>query len=131
VKYKVVGLPAGPAGKGTLAFTQCWGIAAKSKNQAQAQAFVEQLLAKDTQLTMASALGVMPSLKSAQAEYATQAPEDKAFVDGLEYAQGPVTAVGMDPVMKDFDTKLQGLPDADPKAILESLQKNGTAVLGG
>lgn len=131
VKYKVVELPAGPAGKGTLAFTQCWGIAAKSKNQAQAQAFVEQLLAKDTQLKMASALGVMPSLKSAQAEYATQAPEDKAFVDGLEYAQGPVTAVGMDPVMKDFDTKLQGLPDADPKAILESLQKNGTAVLGG
>ena len=31
VKYTVHPLPAGPAGQGTLSFTQCWGIAAKSK----------------------------------------------------------------------------------------------------
>lgn len=131
VKYKAVELPAGPKGKGTLAFTQCWGIAAKSKYQEQAQQFVETLLSKDNQLKMAATLGVMPSIKSAQAAYAAQAPEDKAFVAGLAYAQGPVSAVGMDPVLKDFDTKLQGLPAADPKKILASLQKNGSAVLGG
>lgn len=130
IDYQVAELPAGPAGKGTLAFTQCWGIAAKSQYQEQAQALVESLMTKETQLTMASALGVMPSLQSAQADYEAQAPEDKAFVAGLQYAQGPVTAVGMEPVLKDFDTKLQGLPKADPQTILESLQKNGTSALG-
>ena len=33
VKYTVAELPAGPTGKGTLPFTNCWGIAAKSKYQ--------------------------------------------------------------------------------------------------
>ena len=36
LKYKTVELPAGPGGKGTLLFTQCWGIAADSDAQAQA-----------------------------------------------------------------------------------------------
>jgi multiple sugar transport system substrate-binding protein len=31
IKYTVKELPAGPKGKGTLSFTQCWGIAAKSR----------------------------------------------------------------------------------------------------
>ena len=131
IKYQVAELPAGPAGKATLAFTQCWGIAAKSQYQEQAQQLVENLLNRDNQLKLAAQLGVMPSLQSLQADYATQAPEDQAFIAGLTYAQGPISAVGMDPVLKDFDTKLQGLPKADPKQILATLQKNGQAVLGG
>ena len=41
--YKVVELPAGPKGKATLSFTNCWGIAAKSKNQSAAVDFVKFL----------------------------------------------------------------------------------------
>lgn len=131
VKYLVAELPAGPAGKGTLAFTQCWGVAAKSQYQTQAQEFVASLMTPENQLKSAKAYGVMPSLSTARDGYASEVPEDAAFLAGLEYAQGPVTAPGMKPVLDDFDTKLQGLPGADPKAILESLQKNGQAVLGG
>ena len=36
VDYTVVELPEGPAGKGTLQFTQCWGIAAQSDAKAAA-----------------------------------------------------------------------------------------------
>ena len=43
VKYKTVELPAGPKGKGTLPFTQCWGVAADSKAQAQAVDLVKSL----------------------------------------------------------------------------------------
>ena len=43
VKYKVVELPAGPAGKGTLQFTNCWGMAADSPNQKAALDLVEYL----------------------------------------------------------------------------------------
>lgn len=131
IKYKVVELPQGPKGKATLAFTQCWGIAAKSKYQQQAQNFIESLLTPESQLKMGKAFGVMPSLSTARDAYAAEFPDDKAFAAGLDYAQGPVTADGMTPVLADFDTKLQGMPKTDPKTILASLQKNGTAALGG
>ncbi|MBA3528942.1 MAG: extracellular solute-binding protein [Propionibacteriaceae bacterium] len=131
VKYMVAELPKGPKAKATLAFTQCWGIAAKSKYQEQALNFIESLMTPETQLKMAKGFGVMPSLTTAKDAYAKEFPKDAAFLAGLEYAQGPVTAAGMKPVLDDFDTKLQGLPGADPKTILASLQKNGSSVLGG
>ena len=130
VKYKTVPLPAGPAGKGTLAFTQCWGIAAKSKHKAAALDFVKAMTAKDNQLTFAQAIGVMPSLQSAQADYIAKSPQDKAFIDGAAYAQAPVNVAKIDQVLADFDTGLQGLPKADPEQILKRLQKNAQAVVG-
>jgi multiple sugar transport system substrate-binding protein len=130
VKYKTVPLPAGPAGKGTLAFTQCWGIAAKSKHKAAALDFVKAMTSKDNQLTFAQAIGVMPSLQSAEADYIAKSPQDKAFIDGAEYAQAPVNVAKIDQVLADFDTGLQGLPKADPEQILKRLQKNAQAVVG-
>ncbi|WP_328345212.1 extracellular solute-binding protein [Streptomyces violaceus] len=130
VKYKTVPLPAGPAGKGTLAFTQCWGIAAKSKNKAAALDFVKAMTTKDNQLTFAQAIGVMPSLQSAEADYIAKSPQDKAFIDVAAYAQAPVNVAKIDQVLADFDTGLQGLPKADPKQILKRLQKNAQAVVG-
>jgi multiple sugar transport system substrate-binding protein len=130
VKYTVVQLPAGPKGKGTLSFTQCWGIAAKSAHQAQAVDLVKSLTTKDAQLAAAKAFGVMPSRQSAQADYVAQFPDDKAFIEGAQYAQGPVNAPKMTPVLTDFDTALQALPNADPAAILKRLQTNASAALG-
>ncbi|WP_371580464.1 extracellular solute-binding protein [Streptomyces sp. NBC_01314] len=130
VKYKAVPLPAGPAGEGTLAFTQCWGIAAKSKNKAAALDFVKAMTAKDSQMTFAETLGVMPSRQSVQADYVAQFPQDKAYIDGAAYAQAPVNVPKIDQVLIDFDTALQGLPKADPKDILARLQKNAQAVVG-
>jgi multiple sugar transport system substrate-binding protein len=131
VKYTTIPLPAGPTGKkGTLAFTQCWGIAAKSKHKAAALDFVKAMTAKDNQLTAAKAIGVMPSRQSAQADYVAQFPQDKAFIDGAAYAQAPVNIAKIDQVLADFDTGLQSLPDGDPKQILARLQKNAQAVVG-
>jgi multiple sugar transport system substrate-binding protein len=131
VKYKTVPLPAGPTGKkGTLAFTQCWGIAAKSRHKAAAVDFVKAMTAKDNQLAFAKAIGVMPSRQSAQADYVAQFPQDKAFIDGAAYAQAPVNVAKIDQVLADFDTGLQSLPAADPEQILERLQKNAQAVVG-
>ncbi|WP_405471065.1 extracellular solute-binding protein [Streptomyces canus] len=131
VKYRTVPLPTGPTGKkGTLAFTQCWGIAAKSKHKAAALDFVKAMTSKDAELSFAKALGVMPSRQSAEAEYIDQFPQDKAFIDGAAYAQAPVNIAKIDQVLLDFDTGLQSLPDADPKQILARLQKNAQAVVG-
>jgi len=129
LKWKAVELPAGPAGKGTLSFTQCYGVASASKNQAAAIDLVNYLSTDEPALALAKGLGVMPALKSAADGYKQAFPDESAFLAGAEYAQGPVTVAGMDPVLKDFDSQLGSLPGADPKALLDRLQKNGEAVL--
>jgi len=130
VKYKVVELPAGPKGKGTLSFTNCWGIAAKSKFKEQAIKFVEAMTTVDQQMAFAKGFGVMPSLKTAKDRYTQEFPADAPFVTGADYAHGPVNAPKMDSVLADLDTQLQQLATADPKAILQRTQKNITSALG-
>ncbi|MEV0809474.1 extracellular solute-binding protein [Micromonospora sp. NPDC050200] len=131
VKYKVVELPAGPKGKGTLSFTQCWGVAAKSKYKDQAIKFVEAMTAGDQQMAFATAFGVMPSRQSVRDQYTGAFPADKPFIDGAAYAQGPVNAPKMDSVLNDLESGLQGLGNGDPKTILGNFDKNAKAALGG
>ncbi|MFD7449252.1 extracellular solute-binding protein [Kitasatospora sp. NPDC059827] len=125
VPYKVLPLPAGPAGPGTLAFSNCWGIAAKSRHQAAGVDLVRQLTSGDQQLEFAKAFGVMPSRTSALAAYAEKYPESKAWVDGVAHAQPPVTVPGFNQVLTQFNTDLQSLRTADPATVLAALQRNG------
>jgi len=129
VDYSVAELPAGPDGKGTQLFSNCWGIAAKSDAQEQAIDLVESLTSAEQQMTNAEAFGVMPALQSLQDEYAEKFPEDAAFVAGADHGQGPVSLPDFEPVLADFDSDLAGLQKGDPAAILESLQQNGEAAL--
>ncbi|WP_309107676.1 extracellular solute-binding protein [Arthrobacter sp.] len=129
VKYRTVELPAGPEGKGTLQFTNCWGIAADSKNKPAAKALVEQLTGTTTQMAFAKAFGVMPSVKSAEAGFKKEFPAQEASIAGVEYAQTLPSQPGAADVLKDFDAKLASLRTSDPKAILDSLQTEMTATL--
>lgn len=131
VDYTVHELPEGPAGKGTLLFTQCYGIAAQSEVKEQAVSLVEALTSVEAQLAAADAFGVMPSRQSASEGYIEKYPDDAPFVAGGEYGQGPVNAPGMESVLADFDSGLQQLKSKDPKQILEQLQTNAEAALGG
>ena len=131
IKAKVVELPAGPAGKGTLLFSNCWGIAAKSKNQGAAVDLVKALTSVEQQMAFAKAYGVMPSTTEGSKQYTAAFPDDAAFSAGGEYGTGPVNVPGFDPVMAAFNTDLEQLASKDPKAILASLQKNGDAALKG
>ena len=58
IHYKTVELPGGPAGKGTLMFSNCWGIAAKSPNKAAAVDLVKSLITPEQQMKFADAFGV-------------------------------------------------------------------------
>jgi multiple sugar transport system substrate-binding protein len=131
VKYKVVDLPVGPAGKGTLAFSNCWAVSTKSAHHQADVDLVKYLSTASQQMKFAKAFGVMPSRKSALAQYEKAFPADKAFVDGAAYAQGPVTLPGFDKVLTQFDSELASLATANPKKILSDLQSNGDQVLKG
>ncbi|TAP44586.1 extracellular solute-binding protein [Arthrobacter sp. S39] len=129
IKYRTVELPAGPKGKGTLQFTNCWGIAADSKNKPAAKALVEQLTGTQTQMTFAKAFGVMPSVISAESEFRKEFPEQEASIAGVEYAQTLPSQPGAADVLKDFNAKLATLQTSDPKAILDAIQAEMTATL--
>ncbi len=124
VKYTAVPLPAGPAGKGTLSFSNCWGIAKDSPNQAAALKLVEQLTTTKDQLAFSQAFGVLPSVQSAAAAWKTANPALIPFLDGATYAQSPPTAKGAADVVTDFNSKLETLSTSDPKTILDAVQKN-------
>jgi multiple sugar transport system substrate-binding protein len=129
VPYQVVELPAGPAGPGTLQFTNCWGVAADSPNQTAALDLVEFLTATDQQAAFADAFGVMPSVQSAAEDFRTAYPEMSAFLDSAEFAVGMPTAQGANDVIGDFNGQIEGLADADIAAMLASVQTNLQALL--
>lgn len=129
LEYTVAELPEGPAGKGTLLFTQCWGISADSPDQEAAISLVEALTEPEQQLAFAEAFGVMPSRQSAEADYVAAFPDDAAFIAGGEYGQGPVNLPGLAPVLADLDSQLEQLEGADVDSILESFQTNAEAAL--
>ena len=132
IKYKVVELPTGPTGtKGTLSFTNCWGIADSTKSPDQAKAFVSYLTAPDTQMTFAKAFGVIPSVQTAKAAYLAKYPDNAPFVNGIAYAQGVLTQPGTTDVLADFDSQLEKLASTDPKTILDSVQDNLSTALAG
>ena len=129
VNYTVAELPAGPEGQGTLQFTNCWGIAADSPNQAAALELVEQLTSKDAQLTFSEEFGPMPSIESAADEWKTANPTLVAFLDGADYATGVPNVKGAADVVSDLNAQLESLKTGDAQAILDSAQKNLEALL--
>ncbi|QNG36455.1 extracellular solute-binding protein [Geodermatophilaceae bacterium NBWT11] len=124
VGYTVVPLPEGPGGAGTLSFTNCLAVAADSDAQDAAVDLATYLTSADAMTALTQDTGVLPSRQSLADAYLEQFPERQAYVDGAEFAQGPVNAPGVEQVLIDFDSQLGGLATGDPQAILESTQTN-------
>jgi multiple sugar transport system substrate-binding protein len=129
VNYQVVELPEGPAGKGTLAFTNCWGVAADSGNVEGALDLVEKLTSTDDQLAFSEAFGVMPSIESAADQWSSDNAELEPFLLGAEYAKGVPTAPGAADVVTDFNSQVSQLVSGDPQQILSTTQANLEAIL--
>jgi multiple sugar transport system substrate-binding protein len=129
VNYTVAELPEGPAGKGTLQFTNCWGIAADSDNQDGARGLVEYLTSTDQQLAFSEAFGPMPSIQSAADQWSSENELLVPFLNGADYAKTPPTLAGSADVVADFNSQISSLKDGDPAAILESTQSNLEALL--
>ena len=129
VPFLVAELPEGPAGKGTLQFTNCWGIAADSANQESALDLVNFLTSTEQQAAFTEAFGVMPSVQSAGEDFRAAYPEQVAFLDSAEFASGMPTVAGASDVIADLNGQIEGLATADLQAMLSSVQNNMQAVL--
>jgi multiple sugar transport system substrate-binding protein len=131
VNYVVAELPAGPAGQGTIQYTNCWGMAALSDNIPGATSLVEYLTSPESQLAAAKAFGVMPSVASAAEDWKVEYPELAAFIDGAEYAINLPSQPGTGDVIGDFNAQLATLSTTDPETILASVQESLQAALDG
>ncbi|GAA2059863.1 hypothetical protein GCM10009757_41620 [Streptomyces cheonanensis] len=130
IDYTVLPLPEGPAGPGTLAFTNCWGVAQQSAHRDAAVELVDFLTRPDQQIAMGNAFGAVPSRESAAADYLAEHPGTEAWGASGDGVQGPVTVGGFDRVLGQFNTDLESLRTADPARILADLQSYGEAALG-
>ena len=130
VGYLVAELPEGPAGKGTMQFTNCWGMAADSPNQQAALELVQYLTSAEQQLAFSEAFGPMPSVQSAADQWTADNPDMAAFLAGADYAKGVPTNDGIAAVITDFNASLEGLKSGDPQEILDTVQGNVEAVVG-
>ncbi|MCS6711525.1 extracellular solute-binding protein [Brachybacterium sp. EF45031] len=131
VKYRVVELPAGPGGKGTLQFSNAWGLAAGSTNKDQARSLIEHLTSPEQQMAFAKAFGVMPSVQSTAEDWSAEYPDLAPFMAGAGYAKNPPAQAGTSDVIADLNSQLETLGSSDPKTILNSVQTNLQAALGG
>jgi len=129
VPYKAVELPAGPAGKGTLQYDGGWGLAAASKNKTDAMALISYLTATKVEMGNAKAFGVMPSVKADAKEWKKLYPQFAAFLAGADYSKSIPTIPDIATVLGDFNQQLQGLPQTDPKSILNRVNGELQSIL--
>ena len=129
VKYQVAQLPAGPAGKGTLQYDGGWGLAAASKNKAEAMALITYLTQTKVQMGNAKAFGVMPSVIADRKPWSKLYPKFAPFLAGADYSKSIPTVPNIGTVLGDFNQQIQGLPNTDPKTILNRIQAELQSVL--
>jgi multiple sugar transport system substrate-binding protein len=129
VGWKVVELPAGPAGKGTLQYDGGWGLAAASKNKAEAMAAISYLTLPKVQLGNAKAFGVMPTVRSASKRWKQLYPQYAAFLAGADYSKSIPTVPDIATVLGDFNQQLQSLPNSSVKPILDRVNSELQAIL--
>src|SRR3954451_18340295 len=130
VGWTVAQLPAGPTGiKGTLQYDGGWGLAADSKNKAEAMALITYLTQTKVQMGNAKAFGVMPSVIADRKPWSALYPKYAPFLAGADYSKSIPTVPNIATVLGDFKQQIQGLPNTDPKTILNRIQAELQSVL--
>lgn len=130
VKYRVVQLPTGPAGKGTLQYDGGWGMAAASKNKTDAMSLITYMTSPKVQMGNAKAFGVMPSVKANAKAWSKLYPQFAAFLAGADYSRSIPTVPDIATVLGDFNQQLQGLPQSNnPKTILDRINSELQSIL--
>jgi multiple sugar transport system substrate-binding protein len=133
VKYAVAELPAGPAGKATMSFSVCYGVAAAGRHKAAAIDLVTYLTSPEQQLLFTKDFPVMPSRASLADKWLAEKKELQAFVTGASYAKKSVFVPGFKTVIDTLTEGIEGLAKGNKKVdeVISTTQQAGQDVLGG
>lgn len=131
LKYGITELPAGPAGKATMAFTVCYGVAANGKNTDAATKVVDYLTGPEGMKAWTDLGLAMPTRQSLRDGWLAQYPNLEPMLNGADYARKWQFRPGFGDVL---DTINAGLQEAftgtkTPQAVLNETQSVGAQVL--
>jgi multiple sugar transport system substrate-binding protein len=132
VRYAVAELPAGPKGKGTMAFSVCYGVSKASRNKAAAEDLLRYLTTPAEQLKFTREFPVMPSRRSLADQWLADKPQLKPFVAGADYAKKSVFIPGFKSVIDTLNDGIQGLAKGNKSVdeVVGSTQNAGKDVVG-
>jgi multiple sugar transport system substrate-binding protein len=129
--WGVVELPEGSAGRGTFAFTVCYGVGAENESDAAWDA-VDYLTGPEGAAKWTSAFNVMPARESLREDWLAGKPELEPFLNGAEYAQPWQFTPGFGDVVTEFNTQFEQLIAGDITVddLVTSVTEAGESVLG-
>jgi multiple sugar transport system substrate-binding protein len=132
LNYGVTELPAGSAGKATMAFTVCYGVPANGKNNEKAIEVVDFLTGPEGMKAWSDLGLAMPTRASLAAGWLEQYPDLQPFIAGADYAQKWQFRPGFQDVLDTFNAGLQEAFTGNQTAegVLENVQDVGAQVLG-
>jgi multiple sugar transport system substrate-binding protein len=131
LKYGLVELPAGPAGKATMAFTVCYGVAADGKNTEAATKVVDYLTGPEGMKAWTDLGLAMPTRTSLRDGWLAQFSDLEPMLNGADYARKWQFRPGFQDVL---DTMNAGLQEAftggkTAQGVLDEAQAVGEQVL--
>ncbi len=131
VNWGVTELPAGPAGKATMAFTVCYAVPANGKNNEAAIKLVNFLTGPEGMQEWTDLGLAMPTRRSLRDHWLEKFPELEPFLNGAEYAHPWQFRPGFQDVL---DTINDGLQQAMagtmlPEDVLVQAEEVGNEVL--
>jgi multiple sugar transport system substrate-binding protein len=130
VSYSVHPLPAGPTGtRGTLVFTNCWGVPKINDNLGGTIEFVKFLTTTAQQQRFTKAFGVLPSLQTLSSWFETTFPQNAPELAANAYAHPDINIAGDTNALTAFDSALAELGTQSPSSILSKAQTNLQAVV--
>lgn len=131
VNFGLSELPAGPAGKATMAFTVCYGVPADGKDTAASFDVVNYLTGPEGMKAWTDLGLAMPTRQSLRADWLALYPDLEPFLNGAEYAHKWQFRPGFQDVL---DTINDGLQQAMagtmlPEDVLINAEEIGNEVL--
>ncbi|CAA9543280.1 MAG: N-Acetyl-D-glucosamine ABC transport system, sugar-binding protein [uncultured Thermomicrobiales bacterium] len=122
--YEIAELPAGPAGKATMAFTVAYGINANSEVKDEAFQVISYLTGVEGMTKWSTGFGVLPSRPAVADAYLAEFPRRVGFLNGGEYARPWQLGPGGTRFSANANAELQGLfaGQLTPEQALENMQ---------
>jgi multiple sugar transport system substrate-binding protein len=131
IQYGVTELPAGPAGKATMAFTVCYGVPASAANPEASIRLVNYLTGAEGMKAWTDLGLAMPTRQSLREDWLAQFPNLEPFLNGADYARKWQFRPGFNDVLDAVNNGLQQAYTGGALAedILSEAEEVGTEVL--
>ena len=131
VEFGIAELPAGPAGKATMAFTVAYAVATNAKNPDGSEALLNYLTGKEGMQKWTDLGLAMPTRKSLRQHWVEKFPELGVFLTGAEYSHVWQFPAGFQPVLDTLNAGIEEIVGGQKTVaqVLAATQKAGEEVL--